>query len=86
MIIVYYAIGAAVAAWLTADNRHLDWKISLFVLPLMFMAHFGYNMVRVRKGGKRSELRSHTRQCLACRGEIGLAPQTFPGSLLLGKA
>ena len=71
MVVACYISGAALAAWLATGNGHLDWKMSILVLPLMYLAHLG------RKGmaGKRETRRSGTSQyhaCLACRTEIGM--------------
>jgi hypothetical protein len=31
IVVAYYIVGAALAAWMTTVNGHLDWKLSLLV-------------------------------------------------------
>lgn len=65
LVVAYYITGAALAAWMTAGNGHLDWKLSLLVLPTMYLAHVCYNAIA---GGTTSQ----NRGCLACHSDIGL--------------
>jgi hypothetical protein len=65
MVVAYYIVGAALAAWMTTGNGHLDWKLSLLVLPTMYLAHVCYNAIA---GGTTSQ----SRACLACQSDIGL--------------
>lgn len=72
MAVAYYIFGAALAAWLTLGNRHLDWSLSLLVLASMFFAHVSYAVIASKRRSKRSGFRSHKRECLACHNDIGL--------------
>ena len=63
MVVAYYIIGAALAAWLTTGNGHLDWKLSILVLPLIFLVHFCHKAIGGRQGNK---------ACLVCENEIGM--------------
>jgi len=71
MVVAYYIIGAALAAWLTAGSSHLDWKLSVLVLPLMFLAHFFHKAIARRHGSNRPATSSKL-ACLACMNEIGM--------------
>jgi len=62
MMVMYYLAGVSAATWST-EHWHLDVKLSLLVLPLMYLAHLAGNAL----AGK------HKRQaCLGCQKEIGL--------------
>jgi hypothetical protein len=65
MVVGYYITGAALAAWMTAGNGHLDWRLSLLVLPIMYLAHVCYSAIAGRTT-------PHNRVCLACQSDIGL--------------
>jgi|ERR1700680_3370319 len=65
VVVAYYIVGAALAAWMTTGNGHLDWKLSLLVLPIMYLAHVGYNAFA---GGTTSQ----SLVCVACQSNIGL--------------
>jgi hypothetical protein len=65
MVVAYYIIGAALAAWMTTGNGHLDWRLSLLVLPTMYLAHVGYNAFA---GGTTSQ----SPVCLGCQSDLGL--------------
>ena len=41
----YYLVGSAIAGWMTDSNRHLDWKLSLLVLPVMYLAYVSYKLI-----------------------------------------
>lgn len=72
MIVAYYIFGAALDAWLTLGRRHLDWSLSILVLPSMFFVHVCYKMFWGKWKGNVSHFRSHTSYCLACHNDIGL--------------
>jgi len=63
MLVSYYLAGAAAAAWAT-EYRHIDAKLSLLALPLMYLAHLGCNAVARRRGNRP--------ECCECHGDIGL--------------
>ena len=64
MVVAYYIMGAALAAWMTTGNGHLDWRLSLLVLPIMYLAHVCYNAFA---GGTSQSL-----VCLGCKSNLGL--------------
>jgi hypothetical protein len=64
MVVAYYIMGAALAAWMTTGNGHLDWRLSLLVLPTMYLAHVCYNALA---GGT-----SRSPVCLGCKSNLGL--------------
>jgi hypothetical protein len=64
MMVTYYVLGAALAPWMTAGNWHLDWKLSLLMLPIMCLAHVCYRAIA---GG--TTFRKPV--CLACQRGIG---------------
>jgi hypothetical protein len=65
MVVAYYIMGAALAAWMTTGNGHLDWRLSLLVLPIMYLAHVCYNAFA---GGTTSQ----SLVCLTCQSNLGL--------------
>jgi len=65
MVVAYYIVGAAFAIWMTAGNGHLDWKLPLPVLPVMYLAHVCYKTIAGRTT-------SQSLVCLACQSGIGL--------------
>lgn len=65
MVVAYYVLGAALAAWMAAGNGHLDWRLSLFVLPIMYLAHVGYNAFA-------GDTTSQGLVCLTCQTDLGL--------------
>jgi hypothetical protein len=65
MVVAYYIMGAALAAWMTTGNGHLDWRLSLLVLPIMYLAHVCYNAFA---GGTASQ----SLVCLTCQSNLGL--------------
>jgi hypothetical protein len=71
VVVAYYIIGAGLAAWLTTGHGHLDWKLSILVLPLMFLAHFCHKAIARRHGSNRPATSSNL-ACLACMNEIGM--------------
>jgi hypothetical protein len=71
MVVAYYIFGAALAAGLTLGNRHLDWSLSVLVLPSMFFVHVCYKLFWAKRKGNVSHFRSHTPYCLACHNDIG---------------
>src|ERR1700724_2313590 len=72
MIVAYYVLGAAVAAWLTVGNPHLDWSLSLLVLPCMFFVHVSYTVFWAKRNRNNPCFRSNEPNCLACHNDIGL--------------
>lgn len=70
MMIVYYAIGAAVAAWISTGKSHLDWKLSLLVLPILFLAHFSLKAIAAKNRSNTGS--SPVRVCLACQEDLSL--------------
>ena len=48
MVVAYYILGAALAAWLTTGSGRLDWKLSILVLPLMYLAHLCHKAIASR--------------------------------------
>ena len=71
MAAAYHIIGPALAAWFTKGNGHLDWKLSILVLPVMFLAHFCHKAIARRCGSNKSAA-SPNLACLRCRNEIGM--------------
>ena len=65
MVVAYYIVGAAFAAWMTSGNGHLDWRLSLLVLPIMYLVHVAYSAFA---GGTTSQ----NLVCLVCQSDIGL--------------
>jgi len=63
MLVGYYLAGTTVAAWLV-EQGHVDAKLSLLVLPLMYLAHLGFNAIAGNRG--------RTEACRCCHGDIGL--------------
>ena len=50
----YYLIGAAVTLWMTSANQRVSWRMSLLVLPLMYLAYVSYKLIVRQYGGSRT--------------------------------
>lgn len=70
MVIVYYAVGALVTVWISTGKSHLDWRVSLLLLPTLFLAHFCYKAMAAKNRIDAGS--SPIRTCLACQKKISL--------------